>query len=34
MGDGSVTFFPDEIDITVWRALGTMAGDEQVEVRF
>jgi prepilin-type N-terminal cleavage/methylation domain-containing protein/prepilin-type processing-associated H-X9-DG protein len=34
MGDGSVTFFPDEIDITVWRALGTMAGDEQVEIKF
>jgi len=34
MGDGSVNFANDEIDVTLWRALGTMAGEEQINGSF
>lgn len=32
MGDGSVHFVPDVVSLTVWRALGSMAGGEQTDV--
>jgi hypothetical protein len=30
LGDGSVRFFSENIDLTVWRALGTRGGKESV----
>lgn len=30
MGDGSVRFFNDSIDLRVWRALGTRSGEEHI----
>src|SRR5262249_41780800 len=32
MGDGSVLFVPDEISLDIWRALGSMAGDDRAEL--
>jgi prepilin-type N-terminal cleavage/methylation domain-containing protein/prepilin-type processing-associated H-X9-DG protein len=32
MGDGSVHFISDEVSINLWRALGSMAGSEQVDI--
>ena len=30
MGDGSVKFVRDSVDLTTWRAIGTMNGGETV----
>ena len=30
-GDGSVRFFQDGVDLTVWRAIGTRSGGEQID---
>ena len=32
LGDGSVRFVSNSIDVAVWRGLGTMAGGEAVSV--
>jgi hypothetical protein len=34
MGDGSINFCPDTVDLIVWRAIGTRSSDEAVPLPF